>query len=222
MADWECIRGTSYIYPNTPLSRRPGQGLRGRGLRGGAARQHRLQTTGRPARSRATTRTSSPHWQAKYPSLDAPVTNRTHCIAWSDWATQPKVELAERHKARHQLLLLAGELDPGPPRHVHRLGDADALRRHRRHDDRRLPGHHADDRRVAARRTRSTSTRCSTRRTAPRATTAPSPPTCTPTKPEHAGANAIVNSAKPAACPSSPRARCSSGSTGATPPPSRT
>ena len=30
---------------------------------------------------------------ADYPSLNSPATNRTHCIAWSDWATQPKVEL---------------------------------------------------------------------------------------------------------------------------------
>ena len=32
-------------------------------------------------------------WSSKYTSLNAPVTNRTHCIAWSDWATHPKVEL---------------------------------------------------------------------------------------------------------------------------------
>jgi hypothetical protein len=30
---------------------------------------------------------------AKYTSLPAQKTNRTHCIAWSDWATHPKVEL---------------------------------------------------------------------------------------------------------------------------------
>jgi hypothetical protein len=29
-----------------------------------------------------------------FPSLPAPQTNRTHAIAWSDWATQPKVELS--------------------------------------------------------------------------------------------------------------------------------
>ena len=29
----------------------------------------------------------------QYPSVPAPTTNRTHCIAWSDWASQPKVEL---------------------------------------------------------------------------------------------------------------------------------
>ena len=42
------------------------------------------------------------------------------------------------------------ELGPGPPGHVHRLGDADALRRPRRLDDRRLPGGDPDDRRVGA------------------------------------------------------------------------
>ena len=30
---------------------------------------------------------------ANFPSLPAPVTNRTHCIAWSDWASQPQIEL---------------------------------------------------------------------------------------------------------------------------------
>ncbi|XXF80363.1 DUF4082 domain-containing protein [Myxococcaceae bacterium GXIMD 01537] len=31
------------------------------------------------------------NFAATYPALPAPVTNRTHCIAFSDWATQPKV-----------------------------------------------------------------------------------------------------------------------------------
>ncbi len=30
-------------------------------------------------------------FRAKYPSLPPPATLRTHCVAWSDWATQPKV-----------------------------------------------------------------------------------------------------------------------------------
>ena len=33
-------------------------------------------------------------FSAKYTSIPAPTTNRTHCIAWSDWDTQPHVELA--------------------------------------------------------------------------------------------------------------------------------
>ncbi len=32
--------------------------------------------------------------KTQYPSVPAPVTNRTHCIVFSDWATEPKVELA--------------------------------------------------------------------------------------------------------------------------------
>ena len=31
---------------------------------------------------------------AQYPELSPPSSIRTHCIVWSDWATQPKVELA--------------------------------------------------------------------------------------------------------------------------------
>ena len=30
---------------------------------------------------------------AAYYGVPLPATSRTHCIAWSDWATQPKVEL---------------------------------------------------------------------------------------------------------------------------------
>jgi hypothetical protein len=38
------------------------------------------------------------NFAAAYPSLPAPATNRTHCIAFSDWATQPKV--SARHGIR--------------------------------------------------------------------------------------------------------------------------
>ena len=41
------------------------------------------------------------------PEPPAPVTNRTHCIAWSDWATAAEGRAGERHPPRHQLLLLA-------------------------------------------------------------------------------------------------------------------
>jgi Domain of unknown function (DUF4082)/Bacterial Ig-like domain len=33
-------------------------------------------------------------FHTNYPSLPAPTTNRTHCVVWSDWASEPKVELA--------------------------------------------------------------------------------------------------------------------------------
>ena len=53
---------------------------------------------------------------AEYPSLPAPATNRTHCIAWSDWATQPKVELEHGIRLDTNYYYWPAGLDPGPPR----------------------------------------------------------------------------------------------------------
>ena len=55
-------------------------------------------------------------------------TNRTHCIAWSDYDTQPQVALGQRHPARHELLLLAGLVGARPSRVHDRLRHADAVR----------------------------------------------------------------------------------------------
>jgi hypothetical protein len=35
-------------------------------------------------------------FSAQFPSVPAPVTSRTHCIPWGDWASQPVIELAHR------------------------------------------------------------------------------------------------------------------------------
>ena len=141
-------------------------------------------------------------------ACSAPTTNRTHCIAWSDWATQPKVELQHGIRLDTNYYYWPAELGPGPPRHVHRLRHADALRRPRRHDDRRLPGGHPDDRRVRAVLPVHRSTRCSTAPSAPRATTASSPPTCTPTPLPQPARTRSSPRPRRAACRSSRPARC--------------
>ena len=82
------------------------------------------------------------------------------------------------------------------PRPVHRIGHADALRQGRRHADRCLPGADADDRRIRPDASRTRSTRCSTGRSVPRATTARLSPTCTPTRANSPGSSAIVTSAQ--------------------------
>ena len=51
-------------------------------------------------------------FRAKYTSVPAQVSSRTHCVEWPDWATEAKVELAQRDSDRRQLLPL--------PRHVDR------------------------------------------------------------------------------------------------------
>ena len=65
---------------------------------------------------------------------------------------------------------------------LHRLGHADALRRHRRLADRRLPGDDADDRRVGPDLPVHHRHAARPRARARRATTARSPRTCTPTR----------------------------------------
>ncbi len=139
VAKWECVRSTSYIYPNTPLSDSAAASYESQGF------EIALHPNTGCANYTASgydsiLQSQLADFHSNFPSLSDPVTNRNHCIAWSGWATTPKGELDHRHAARRQLLLLARELDPGPAGDVHRLGDADALRRHRRLADRRLPG----------------------------------------------------------------------------------
>ena len=79
----------SYVYPNTPLSQR----ARRRPTRARASRSACTRTRTAPTSrlsSLATTYTTQlAQWRAKYPSLPGPVTNRTHCIVWSDWSSRP-------------------------------------------------------------------------------------------------------------------------------------
>ena len=88
------IRGTSYIYPNTPIDRRR------RAAYAPRASRSRCTSTPNcadwtPASARRVLRRPARAVPRELPSsLPAPVTNRTHCIVWSDYATQPKVELA--------------------------------------------------------------------------------------------------------------------------------
>ena len=196
VADWECVRGTSYIYPNTtsltnaeatrsraPASRSPCTSTR-------TARTGRIRPSSRPS-----TRTSSPSFAANYPSLDSRHHEPHPLHRLERLGDAAEGRAAERHPPRHQLLLLATGLDPGPPRDVHRLRDADALRRPRRLDDRRLPGGDPDDRRVRPDLSRSRSTRCSTTRSAPQGYYGVFTANMHTDNASHSGSDAIVASA---------------------------
>ena len=132
VAQWECIRGTSYVYPNTNLTNAQAASYAAQGFEVGL----HLNTDCAdytPASIEANFVDQIAAWSAKYPSL-SPARHLAHAL--------------------HRLERLGGdaavELDHGirldtnyyywPPgwvarraRHVHRLGHADALRRHRRH-----------------------------------------------------------------------------------------
>ena len=93
VANWECLRMTSYIYPNTPLTNAKAAGYVADGFEIAAH-----ITTGCEGYTASSLESDFAQdlasFAAKYTSVPAPVTNRTHCIAWSDYATQPRVSLA--------------------------------------------------------------------------------------------------------------------------------
>jgi hypothetical protein len=93
VASWECIRGTSYIFPNTPLSNVDAAAFEAAGFEV-AVHVNTNCADWSPASLATFYAGQLADFATLFPGVPAPVTNRTHCIAWSDWATQPKVEKA--------------------------------------------------------------------------------------------------------------------------------
>ena len=169
---------------NTPITPAQAAALRRAGIRNRRARDDRLRrlharTSLAERATRTTLGSSSSH--RVFPSAAGAATNRTHCIVWSDYATQPQVALANGIRLDTNYYYWPAAL--GERRAGFFTGSGMPMRfaKAGRHDDRRLPGRDADDRRVGPDAIRSPSTRCSIARSAPKATTAPSSPTCTPT-----------------------------------------
>src|SRR4051794_22990304 len=92
VADWECIRGTSYVFPSTAItnpSNYVNQGFEiGLHVNTGCADFFGFADLD----SYFTSQLSQ--LSAAFPGLPAPKTNRTHCIAFSDYDTEPQVELS--------------------------------------------------------------------------------------------------------------------------------
>ena len=92
-SDWECVRATSYIYPATPISPTRRRAYAAKGFEIGVhVTTNCADYT--PASLEANYVDDLGALRAGFPGLPAPRTNRTHCIAWSDYDTQPQVELA--------------------------------------------------------------------------------------------------------------------------------
>lgn len=93
VANWECIRSTSNVYPNSPLTNAQAAGYVADGFEVG------LHVTTNcapwtPATLDSFFVSQLILWSVSYPSVPRPATNRTHCVVWSDYATQPRVELS--------------------------------------------------------------------------------------------------------------------------------
>jgi hypothetical protein len=97
VANWECVRSTSYIYPSSPLTDAQARSYIADGFE---VAVHTFQDTNCALANytyssldgRFTSQLGG--FAANYPSAPAPTTDRTHCPPWSDWLSQPRVELA--------------------------------------------------------------------------------------------------------------------------------
>ena len=87
VADWQCVRATSYVYPGAQVA----------GLAAYQNRGHEIALHLDTGCQNYSAAALAAFWDSQRPAflqsgLAAPRTNRTHCIAWSDWVTQPQVE----------------------------------------------------------------------------------------------------------------------------------
>ena len=97
LALWECVRGTSYLYPSSPLTNAQAAAYVADGFE---VALHPTPTGGlgcanwTPASLEFMYFSQLNSFNAKYTSVPPSITSRTHCVAWSDWSTQPLTELA--------------------------------------------------------------------------------------------------------------------------------
>ncbi len=96
VADWQCVRSTSYVYPNSPITNTQAQQYTAAGF------EVALHVTTNCADFTSYAELGSYYtaqlasFASSYPGIPAPATNRTHCVTWSDYDSQPKVELAHQ------------------------------------------------------------------------------------------------------------------------------
>jgi hypothetical protein len=91
--DWECVRATGYLYLGGAFT--PAQALFYESL-GFEVSLHVNTNCARstPAEYEAFVSGQAAAFAAAYPSLAPLVSNRNHCIAWSDWSSVAEVEAA--------------------------------------------------------------------------------------------------------------------------------
>ena len=96
VAQWECVRTTSYLYPSATITNAQAASYVSQGFEIGLHPQFgSCPTSGPdPATMAAQWDSQMQTWAAKYTSVPSPQSSRTHCVEWPDWASEAKIELA--------------------------------------------------------------------------------------------------------------------------------
>jgi hypothetical protein len=92
VVEWQCLRFTSYVYPNSPLTNQQATNYAAQGFEVSLHPQNGCRNFTSLADLQETYSDRLAEWQASYPGLQSPKSNRFHCLVWSDWASQPKAE----------------------------------------------------------------------------------------------------------------------------------
>jgi hypothetical protein len=93
---WECVRSSSYTYPNATLTNAQAAGYQADGFEIGV---HPLisscpTTAITAAELGAIYDAQLAQFQSKYTTVTPQVSSRSHCVYWPDWASNAKVEAA--------------------------------------------------------------------------------------------------------------------------------
>ena len=94
VANWECVRSTSYVYPATPIGGAQAAAFNAAGFEIGLHVLTDCEDWSSQAQLDSFYSEQLSSFATNFAGLPAPTTERTHCIVWSDWASQPKVQLA--------------------------------------------------------------------------------------------------------------------------------
>jgi hypothetical protein len=97
VADWQCIRSTSYMYPGSPITDADVRRFQAAGFELGLHLSTGCQNFD-DASLESDWADQLPAFRANWPGASPPRTSRTHCIAWSTWTGEPEAEL--RHGIR--------------------------------------------------------------------------------------------------------------------------
>lgn len=104
VAQWECVRSSNYFYLNNPMTLAQAQQYTNQGFELGV----HLLVNGSPLHNGVPSsqgcgvydhdtieryiKEQTTAFATRYPGLPGPSSNRTHCISWSDWASQARAE----------------------------------------------------------------------------------------------------------------------------------
>jgi hypothetical protein len=92
VANWDAIRGTAYIFPNTPISDAQIAAFQNQGFEIGLHLNPNCDVWTSSSLQNYFNNQSATFNQ-QYPIANPQTTHRIHCLSWSDWATLPKTEL---------------------------------------------------------------------------------------------------------------------------------